>query len=155
MLTNWKQAQKALEDTQHAQDSAIKENERYMQSIQGHISLLQNELQKLAAISIDSDWIKNIVDIGTGAVKIITTLVDKIGAIPALIGSVGGAILALSGKGLFGGTGVINEKGVGGFVRGIGSAIQQLITTKTLPETSIFEASKDPMIQALSKFDPT
>ena len=62
---------------------------------------LSNQLQRLAAVTIDSEWLKILVSLGTQAVKIIADLAEKIGSIPLLIGTASGAISTLLGKGIF------------------------------------------------------
>jgi len=66
-----------------------------MESIAGHTAILQNRLQELAAVTINSDWLKDIVDLGSGAIKVVTKLVDTIGsgniAAGVLMGAIGTA----------------------------------------------------------------
>lgn len=65
--------------------SALKENEAYLDSIQGRIDLFNNSVQTMWMNFIDSEVIKFIVNIGTGLIK----LVDNIGLIEtALMGVV-------------------------------------------------------------------
>ena len=65
----------AYEDAQNAEGSALKENERYLDSIQGRLDLFTNSVQAMWNNALDSDIVKDIVNIGTEIIKII----DKIG----------------------------------------------------------------------------
>ena len=50
--------------------SAMKENETYVNSLQGHLSQLNSAWQELAKNTVDSDLVKWLLDVGTGIVKI-------------------------------------------------------------------------------------
>ena len=54
---------------------------------------LQNHLQELASVTIDSEWLKDLVDLGSGAVKIVTGLTKAFGGLNAIIGAVAGILL--------------------------------------------------------------
>lgn len=58
------------------------ENEKYLDSIQGRIDLFNNSLQTMWMNALDSDIVKDIVDIGTAVIK----MVDAFGLIPSAIG---------------------------------------------------------------------
>ena len=45
--------------------SAMKENETYVNSLQGKLSDLNSAWQKLAKDSINSDFVKELLDVGT------------------------------------------------------------------------------------------
>lgn len=106
-----------LEDVYNAsandyEGSAQRENEKYLDSIEGRVARLQNRLQELAFTSFAANDIKPIITFLTDAVGLATTLVDKIGLLPALIGSIGGAVLQYSGLGLFGKNGGTGFSGI-------------------------------------------
>lgn len=66
-----------------ASGSAMQELETYLDSIQGRVDLFNNSLQTMWMNFIDSETIKDIVDLGTAVIK----LVDSIGLIPAAVGA--------------------------------------------------------------------
>jgi len=70
ILTNWTVAQEALTTAQYASGSAMKENEKVLDSIQGHYQQLQSAFQELATSLIDSGLVKGILDLGTGLLKV-------------------------------------------------------------------------------------
>lgn len=75
----------AYQDAMNAEGSALRENEKYLDSIQGRIDLLTNSIQTMWKNALDDDVIKNFVNIGTQLVKII----DNLGLIKALFISIG------------------------------------------------------------------
>ena len=73
----------AYDSAANASGSAMHELETYLDSIQGRMDLFNNSLQTMWMNFIDSDTIKDIVDLGTAVIK----LVDSIGLIPAAVGA--------------------------------------------------------------------
>lgn len=65
--------------------SALKENERYLSSIQGRIDLFNNSLQTMWMNFIDSDAVKGVVDAGTTLMKFLDTAHGKIIAVSAVL----------------------------------------------------------------------
>lgn len=75
ILSNTKDLEEALLAAQDAEGSALRENEKYLDSIQGKIDLFTNAVQTMWSNTLDDDLIKNIVEFGTTLVK----LVDDVG----------------------------------------------------------------------------
>ena len=67
----------AYQDAMDAEGSALKENEKYLDSIQGRIDLFNNAVQTMWSNALDDDFIKFIINVGTNLVKI----TDKIGLV--------------------------------------------------------------------------
>lgn len=63
----------------------MEENQKFLDSIQGHLNQFTSAYQALAANTIDSSAIKTVVDMGTGVIK----LVDALHLIPAAIAGAG------------------------------------------------------------------
>ncbi len=61
LISNWDEAKSALEDAYNAEGSALRESEKYMDSINGRIAQLDNHLEELASVTINSEWIKTVV----------------------------------------------------------------------------------------------
>jgi hypothetical protein len=72
----------AYESALNAEGSSLKENETYLDTIQGRIDLLNNAMQTMWMNFTDSDTIKFFVDLATSVIK----LVDAIGMIPTVTG---------------------------------------------------------------------
>lgn len=84
ILQNPETLKNAFESASDATGSALTENEKYLDSIQGKIDLLTNAIQTMWSNTLNDGMIKGIVEFGTELVKII----DKIGLIPSLLGGV-------------------------------------------------------------------
>lgn len=65
LMSNWQTAVEATTTAMNSQGSAAKENERVLDSIQGHIQKLNSAWEKLSQTMVDSDLVKMIVDLGT------------------------------------------------------------------------------------------
>lgn len=107
------QAQKAYADAVNAEGSAMQEQERWLESIEAKTQQFEASWQSLSTTFLDSDIVKGFVDFGTGAVNILESIIDKVGALNAVIG----------GAGLFAG------------IKGIGSVKSSLSgITATIPQ---------------------
>jgi len=71
--------------------SADEELDKYLDSIEGKVAQFQNRLQELISTTIDSSWIKGIIDFGTKAIEVITSLADAFGGLNMILGTVAGA----------------------------------------------------------------
>lgn len=85
ILQNPTELKAAFEDASNAAGSALKENEKYLDSIQGRIDLFTNSVQTMWNNALDSDAVKWFVDFGTTLVKII----DDLGLIQTLFIGIG------------------------------------------------------------------
>ena len=61
----------AYKSSQEAENSAMEENEKYMNSINGHIAQLQNAYQQLWANSINRDTVNYFIDLGKAILKVV------------------------------------------------------------------------------------
>jgi TP901 family phage tail tape measure protein len=66
-----------------SEGSAIQENEKHLESVQGRIELFTNAVQTMWANALSSDAVKGFVDAGTAIVK----FVDAVGLLPTLSGA--------------------------------------------------------------------
>lgn len=89
LMNNWEIAQQATASSVSSQGSAMAEQAKYTESIQYSIDRFKASFQELSAVSIDSGFLKGIVDGGAGALNIVTQLVDKIGILTPLLGGIG------------------------------------------------------------------
>ena len=69
ILSNWKTAIDATATALDSQGSALRENGKYIDSIKGKISNLNSAFQQLAYNMINSNFIKNIVDLGAALLQ--------------------------------------------------------------------------------------
>lgn len=83
------------ESAQNSAGSAEEELEKYLDSLSGRIDKLKNQLEELASVSFDTDFLKGAISAATELLSLITKIVDTIGIVPTL-GIAGGSILGIS-----------------------------------------------------------
>ena len=81
ILSNTKDLEKAYKSAMEAEGSALRENEKYLDSIQGKIDQFNNAIQTMWSNTLDSDAVKMIVELGTKLIKI----VDKLGLVQTIV----------------------------------------------------------------------
>lgn len=91
LIENYETIGKVIEAAENSENSALEENEKYLESIKGRTQKLTNQLQELASISIKDDWIKGIVSGLTNLLDLVTKLVDKFGTLPTIAAAIAGA----------------------------------------------------------------
>lgn len=74
ILSNFQSAIDATSTALDSNGSALKENEAYLDSIAGRISILQSEFQKLSYTTVNSDFIKGVIEMGTSVLRLINNL---------------------------------------------------------------------------------
>ena len=74
LIQNFDTVEKAIETSANSAGSALKENERYLDSIQGKIDQFNNAMQAMWSDTLDSDLVKGFVSFGTILIKIIDTI---------------------------------------------------------------------------------
>ena len=94
VLKQFSIAESSLESAQDAAGSAMAENEKYLDSIQGRVAQLDASFQKLSNDVLDSGIVKFIVSFGTGITDAADGLVNLTGALPLLLGSLSGIFSA-------------------------------------------------------------
>ena len=83
LIQNFDTVEKVIETSANSAGSALKENERYLDSIQGKIDQFNNAMQAMWSDTLDSDVVKTFVSLATQLVKI----VDAVGPLNvALVG---------------------------------------------------------------------
>lgn len=81
LLENFDLAEKVLKTSADSAGSALAENEKYLDSIQGKISQFQAAWQSLSATVVNSNLVKHVVDFGTGFVGAIDSVIDALGGL--------------------------------------------------------------------------
>lgn len=92
-----------------ADGSALEENERYLESIEGRIELFQNRLQEFWYNLLDSEMVKEVIDAGTKLIDILDNIVSVISdtnILNPIIGVLSGLLDLI--KGLTDALGVLN-----------------------------------------------
>lgn len=86
LLSNWKQVEKAMEAATNASGTAAAEQAKYVESLQGHLNQFKTSWQALSNTVIDSNFLKGLIDTGSGVLNVLDFIIDKVGTIPTLIG---------------------------------------------------------------------
>lgn len=75
----------AFESAQDSAGSALKENEKYLDSIEGKIAQLTNNVQEFWSAFIDSEFVKGAIDVLSDIVQFGTKIVDTFGTAGSII----------------------------------------------------------------------
>ncbi|WP_342759392.1 phage tail tape measure protein [Kineothrix sedimenti] len=93
------QVQKALDATMASAGSAYAEQEKWMDSLEAKTKQFEAAFESLSQTILNSNFLKGIVDSGTGAINIIDSIIDKVGILTPLLSGIG-AVLGAKGLGL-------------------------------------------------------
>lgn len=88
ILTNFEIAESVMEKAGSAAGSALTENEKYLSSIDGHITKFKATFEEFSTTLLDSKGVKTIIDIGTGLFNMLTgvsALIDKLGGLNTVL----------------------------------------------------------------------
>ena len=100
LITNFEDAEKAMKSAMNSLGSATVENEKYLDSIAGKISVFKANFEELSSTIVDSDLVKFIVDFGTGVIGVLTKLINvmnMLGGLKTILLAVSSAFLVLKG----------------------------------------------------------
>ena len=85
LLSNWQTVEEAIQSSTNSLGSADAENEKYLNSIEGHIAQFQAQFQATTTSILDSEFLKGTIDTGSGLLGAVQWLTENLGAIPGLI----------------------------------------------------------------------
>lgn len=88
LIENFDIAESVVEDSANAAGSALAENEKYLDSINGKIAEFKATFQDFSVSLIDSDFVKSIVELGTGllnVLNVLTQIIDKVGGLNTVL----------------------------------------------------------------------
>ena len=85
ILGNMEDLEDAYKMAMDAEGSALRENETYLNSIQGRIDLFTNAVQTMWMNLIDSSFVKSIVDLGTLLIKFLDSGAGRVTALSAAL----------------------------------------------------------------------
>lgn len=102
LLENFDIARESLQTALDAEGSALKENEIFLESIQGHLNKLSAAWETFSYNFLDSEFVKGVVDFLTKVVNLLDDLTNAIGPIPTLIAACFAAFGAAKGAKLLG-----------------------------------------------------
>lgn len=84
LLTNMAQADSALNDSINSNGSAMEAQERWLESLEAKTQQFEAAFQSLSNTILDPDLLKFFVDLGTGGVQALDSLIDKLGSLETL-----------------------------------------------------------------------
>lgn len=99
LLTNGSLLEQVKETSEHSDNSAQEENQKYLESTEAKIAQLQTQLQELATVTINSDMFKGVIDTATAFLNIVTQILDKLPLLSTAIGGLVGFKLSKAGLG--------------------------------------------------------
>lgn len=105
-VTTWNAITQQFQDAEHAVaqslnsvGSAAEENEKYLNSVSGKVTMFESAVEDLSNSAIDSEFIKGIIDLGTTGVKGLDAFIEKFGMLTTLLGA-GGIVAGIKNVGV-------------------------------------------------------
>lgn len=132
LLNNFDIAESVLETAADSAGSALAENEKYIDSINGRIAQFQAAFERLSSSIVQSDLVKDIVSTGTSILEILDKIINALGAMPSLISTITSAVTVFASTkgtklGLFDavdGRIVLNDNSIGQYVASLQKIVQ-------------------------------
>lgn len=137
IMTNFETAVGATEAALNSEGSAMEENNKRMESLEGKTKQLQSAWQNFARNTINSEFIKGILSATTAIIN----FTDKIGGLAPVITLVSGLILALKWDKVIEGFSALGT-GIKS-IKSLGSTFSTLIKLSIETKTSISNVSKE------------
>lgn len=137
IMTNFETAVGATEAALNSEGSAMEENNKRMESLEGKTKQLQSAWQNFARNTINSEFIKGILSATTAVIN----FTDKIGGLAPVITLVSGLILALKWDKVIEGFSALGT-GIKS-IKSLGSTFSTLIKLSIETKTSISNVSKE------------
>ena len=119
LISNFETVEDVIETSMNSSGSAMAENEKWLDSIEGKTYQFTNALQTMWSNMIDSEMVKSFLDFGTGAIQILDTSAGKVIALVAALK------LAAKFKGF----------SIGGIVKDLGDTINKITTAQNTLQT--------------------
>ena len=100
-MSNWSQAEKFLKEYENGDTfgSSMKENARYIDSVQGKLTLLQEKWRSIINTAVSGNTAKQFLDIGITVLDIIDKIIKKLDdagvALPVIAGAISGLFQSL------------------------------------------------------------
>lgn len=100
ILQNPTLLEESYEQSKNSQGIGQRELDIYLDSVQAKMTQFQNAIQELSKATIDSDWLKVLIDLGTQAVKVFASLTEKFGSLGTIVSPILSMFLQRKGFGL-------------------------------------------------------
>ena len=92
LLENYDIIDDVIKSAEGADGSALEENEKYLDSMQGKINQLTNHIQEFWSTLLDSEVLKTLIDVLDVLVQKATQFIDSWAFFPTILGGIGAAI---------------------------------------------------------------
>ena len=94
MVEHWSDVENAINKANNAEGTAAKENEKYMNSMQGKIAATQAAWQALSNSFLSSDFLKGLIDSGQTFLNVMNDIVKTTHALPPILAVIAGYLSA-------------------------------------------------------------
>lgn len=94
VLQNWKQVEAAVKASTDAEGTAAKENEKYMDSMQGRINATKAAWQALSNSFLSSDSLKDLINGAQTFLNVTNNIVKTVGTLPPILAIIAGYLSA-------------------------------------------------------------
>lgn len=101
LIENYETIADVMDTASDAEGSALEENAKYLDSVDGKLQQLTNEAQKFWYILLHAEDVKKITGALTDVLHVVNKITEGLGTIPTILGTVSGLISAISNKGFF------------------------------------------------------
>lgn len=92
LLESFNIAEDTMKELENSAGSAAKENQKYLDSIEGRLQKFRATYESLATTVVNSDLLKIGVSAGTVLLSLVDELTETFGSLPAIIGAIGTAM---------------------------------------------------------------
>lgn len=89
LIENFELAQDVMQKSANSAGSALTENEKYLDSINGKLGILKASFQELSANVFNSSLIKGFVDAFRVFIEILNTIAETLGSLPTILATAG------------------------------------------------------------------
>ena len=89
LLNDFSTAEKVIEKTANSTGSALEENEKYLDSINGRTALFKAAFEDLSQTVVNSDLVKRLIDAGTSGLELLDSIIERFGTITTLLTTLG------------------------------------------------------------------
>ena len=101
IIGNIDQVKAAYQSATEASGSASEENEKYMNSLEGHLNKLTTAWQSFSNSFLSSGFLKGLISTASGFLNVIDSIVDKMGTIPTIISLIAAGLSGIKNIGFF------------------------------------------------------
>lgn len=90
LIENYETIEDVIRSCEESENSALEENQKYIDSVEGRLNLLKSQAQELAFVTIDDEALKKGISLLTDLLSLVTDLIDKIGLLSTVAIGAGG-----------------------------------------------------------------